>query len=172
MAAADAGCVVFGASKHRYRFGAPLRESAVIEFEQRHQVTLPESYRAFLVGIGDGGAGPYYGLFRLDGSDIAERDREDRWVPGLLATPFPHVTAWNPNGPDSLDRMSDEEYFAPEWVAGSLVIAEYGCGAFFRLILSGPARGQVWFDDRASDGGLTPGPHFRDWYLGWLYDEN
>jgi hypothetical protein len=171
MAVADPECAVFGAGRHRYRLGARLSESKVTRFERRYGITLPASYRAFVTEIGDGGAGPYYGLYRLDGSDIPARDRDDRGVPGFLATPFPHVAAWNPNAEHSPERMSDDEYFAPQWSAGSLVVAEYGCGAFFRLVVSGPACGQVWFDDRAADGGLTPGPDFRDWYLAWLDEE-
>lgn len=47
-----------------------------------------------------------------------------------------------------------------------MIIDEYGCAAFHRLIVTGEARGQVWFDDRASDGALTPGPTFAAWYCG------
>jgi hypothetical protein len=64
--------------------------------------------------------------------------------------------------------MSEDEYFDLRWTAGSLIIAEFGCGAFHRLIVSGPARGQVWFDDCANDAGLTPGAEFEPWYLDWL----
>jgi ABC-type Na+ transport system ATPase subunit NatA len=38
------------------------------------------------------------------------------------------------------------------------VLPEFGRGAYFRLVVTGPARGQVWFDDLASDQGITPDP--------------
>ncbi len=167
MAAADPECTTFGSSRHRHRLGPPLAEPEVSAFERQHEIILPASYRDFLVQVGDGGAGPYYGLFRLDGSGMRPRDQEERSVSGRLATPFPHTTLWNPNATDS-DPVTDDEYFDPKWSTGSLIIAEFGCGAFFRLVMSGEARGQVWFDDRAGDGGLIPGPDFRDWYLAWL----
>ena len=66
------------------------------------------------------------------------------------------------------DMMTEDEYFDERRTSGSLVIAEFGCGAFYRLVITGPARGQVWFDDRAADGGLTPEAEFRAWYLDWL----
>jgi hypothetical protein len=37
-------------------------------------------------------------------------------------------------------------------------------------VVTGPTRGQVWFDDRASDGGLMPETDLHDWYLRWLYN--
>lgn len=168
MTAADPECAAFGADHHRYELGSPLTEAEVVAFEQDHSVTLPDSYRRFLLEIGDGGAGPYYGLYRLYGEGMRADDREDRTMPGHLATPFPHVDHWNAVtfGPDSV--MDEFEYEEPKWSAGSLNIAHFGCGAFFRLVITGAARGQVWFDDRAADGGLTPGPDFHDWYLAWL----
>ncbi|MFJ9784253.1 hypothetical protein ACIRSS_32080 [Amycolatopsis sp. NPDC101161] len=43
------------------------------------------------------------------------------------------------------------------------------CGAYFRLVVTGPERGRLWFDDRGSDGGVSPvGAGFREWYLKWL----
>ena len=168
IAAADPECTAFGASRHGHRLGPPLAETDVTAFEQQHQITLPASYRGFVLRVGDGGAGPYYGLYRLDRSGTLSLEWDERPVPRQLATPFPHTTLWNPNAAGSESWMTDDEYFDAKWSTGSLIIAEFGCGAFFRLVVSGAARGQVWFDDRAADGGLTPGPDFRDWYLSWL----
>lgn len=170
LAAADPAFTRFGAHRHRYRLGPALSQEDVAAFERLQGVTLPESYRRFLTEVGDGGAGPFYGLFRLDGSDMRDLDREERETAGFLATPFPHIEAWNPHRQPSDAWMDDEEYFHPRWVSGSLIIAEFGCGAFFRLVVTGPVRGRAWFDDRASDGGLTPGHDFGDWYLRWLDD--
>jgi hypothetical protein len=48
------------------------------------------------------------------------------------------------------------------------MISEIGCGAFCRLIVRGPASGQVWIEDFGSDDILSPGPDFYDWYMNWL----
>ncbi|HEY3608838.1 MAG TPA: SMI1/KNR4 family protein [Pseudonocardiaceae bacterium] len=171
MAAADPEHAAFGAEVHRYLLGPALSVSQVAAFEEPQGVTLPAAYREFVLAVGDGGAGPYYGLFRLDGSDMRPDDRAERMRPSFLATPFPHVEAWNPNasGPDSAEWMNDDEYFDPKWDAGSLIIVHFGCGAFFRLVVTGSARGQVWFDDRESDGGLMPAARdFFEWYQAWL----
>jgi hypothetical protein len=89
LRSADPGLTRFGSAAHRYLLNPPLAEHAVTAFEARHDVSLPDGYRAFLVQVGDGGAGPFYGVFRLDRSDPAARDREDL-LPGFLAAAFPH----------------------------------------------------------------------------------
>ncbi len=44
--------------------------------------------------IGNGGAGPYYGVLPF-GKDDDDRDWEGGGLVGDLSKPFPHVTAWN-----------------------------------------------------------------------------
>ncbi len=78
----DPGLIRFGSAAHRYLLNAPLSEQDVTAFEVRHGVSLPDDYRAFLKEVGDGGAGPFYGVFRLDRSDLPIRAREDL-LPGF-----------------------------------------------------------------------------------------
>jgi SMI1 / KNR4 family (SUKH-1) len=167
--AADPELRRFGADTHRYALGPPLDEAAVAEFEARHGVVLPAAHRSFLTEVGDGGAGPYYGLYPLDGSGLHPVDVDERARPGHLAAAFPHTVAWNPVYYGPHPEITEDDYSADEQTAGSLVICHYGCGALFRLVVTGPARGQVWFDDRCSGGGLTPGPDFATWYGDWLH---
>ena len=60
---------VFGSEAHGFRTHPPLSEKAVREFEAQHRVTLPPEYRGFLIQVGNGGAGPAYGLFKLGEMD-------------------------------------------------------------------------------------------------------
>lgn len=87
----------------------------------------------------------------------------------LRPTPFPHTEFWNPNSTEL--TMTDDESFAPKRVTGSIIIDHYGCGHFYRLVVTGSARGQVWFDGRAGDDGLAPGPDFATWYQTWLTED-
>lgn len=59
---ADPGCKLFGARTHRYQLNPVLTPTEAQAFEQTHQVALPADYVAFLTEVGDGGAGPYYGV--------------------------------------------------------------------------------------------------------------
>ncbi|MCO1656814.1 SMI1/KNR4 family protein [Pseudonocardia humida] len=162
--AGDPGLRRFGAAEHHYALRPPLDGAAVAAFEARHAVVLPTEYRRFLLEVGSCGAGPHYGLYPLDGSGMEPVDLAERELPGHLATSFPHTEAWNPAG-----TMSEQEYSADGRTTGSLVVCHFGCGALYRLVVTGPARGQVWFDDRCSAAGLTPGPGFDRWYGDWLH---
>jgi SMI1 / KNR4 family (SUKH-1) len=174
MRAADPSLERFGASRHRHRLGRRLGKRSVTSFESAHGVPLPDAYRSFLLEVGNGGAGPNYGLFPLDGHGMRDLERNERFRPGYLAIGFPHTEVWNrdyyPRDQDrpSSELLSEDEYFDARWTIGSLVIAEFGSGAFHRLVVAGPARGQVWLDDRAADGGLTPETDFYTWYNNWL----
>ncbi|MEU8925793.1 SMI1/KNR4 family protein [Kitasatospora sp. NPDC048545] len=134
-----------------------LSEAQVRSFESRYGVTLPEDYRTFLTSVGDGGPGPYHGIWRLSRS---YGPRDETWWPGYLATPFPFTRAV---GPDDLGDDYDEDGLVP----GSMIISDMGCGAFVRLVVTGAAGGQVWFDTLGVDDRLTPGPAFGDWYGAW-----
>lgn len=187
---------VFGASTHQYHLNPPLDEDEVQRFEDEHGITLPGDYREFLLQAGDGGAGPYYGLYPL--REAASLSDE----PSYLARPFPHRFWWNgtdpPNWFDLPDTHlpaptaeSEAAYFAKAHVQGSLRIAHEGCAYYDLLVVSGPERGHVWCDNRASDYGIAPLPYpggefrldgdylipangrrqrlsFLEWYEHWL----
>ncbi|MET8539646.1 SMI1/KNR4 family protein [Kitasatospora sp. NPDC004799] len=141
--------------------GGPLRsvlsEAEVRSFERDYGVALPADYRTFLMTIGDGGPGPYHGIWVLSRS---YGPKDEAWWPGYLATPFPFTRAV---GPDDLEDDYDEDGIVP----GSMIISDMGCGAFVRLVVTGAASGQVWFDTLGIDDRLTPGPAFGDWYRTW-----
>jgi hypothetical protein len=79
--AADPGCVVYGASQHRYQLNPCLSEPDIAAFEARVGVALPPEYRAFVCRLGNGGAGPDNGLHPL------RIDRPDDYA--TLNRPFP-----------------------------------------------------------------------------------
>lgn len=76
----------------------------------------------------------------------------------FLSLAFPLREAWSTDEESVNKHALDEyhSYFGNYWTQGAIVICHYGCGAYFLLIVSGPERGQIWFDDRASDYGLSP----------------
>lgn len=75
----------FGAYNHQYRLGPPLTQADIVAAEAHYQITLPTEYREFLLHLGNGGAGPGYGLERF----------------GILAAP---VVPRNPTRSVILDR--------------------------------------------------------------------
>ncbi|KAB2350283.1 SMI1/KNR4 family protein [Actinomadura rudentiformis] len=157
---ADPDLQAFGADTHQYRLNPPLPEADLVSFETRHGIRLPGEYRDFLQQIGNGGAGPYYGLFPLDG--YPARDALPSEHPNFLRTPFPHTRSWNP--PYDTPGYEDDDH-----TTGSLPISHEGCGYIVRLVVTGPERGNLWQDARCSDAGIHPlCTSFHPWYNAWL----
>jgi hypothetical protein len=157
----------FGVELHAFRRNRRLTEQQVTAFERRYAVKLPPEYRAFIIGVANGGAGPAYGMYALAEAVTAEREQ----VPDdFLRTPFPHTDAYNPFEED--DEEDDEDEGGGSYLyqaAGTLVLCHEGCGILHLLVVTGPCRGQMWVDDRCNDQGLFPlGVRFLDWYERWL----
>ena len=117
-----------GGSGHHYLFRPVLTERQLMDFERQHGVELPKDYRLFLSLVGDGGAGPSYGVVSLD-----EASRYSD-----LSTPF----AWSEM--HCLD--SEEEFNLWERRPGCLEICHHGCCYYDLLIVNGSTAGLMWQD--------------------------
>ena len=160
----------FGAYSHQYKLAAPASEEAIQEFEEQQGIRLPEEYRNFLMFIGNGGAGPYYGLYGLK---ALKEDLSDSHGAGLYRVmeepviyPKMREEDWdkvaNPEG----RRKGDE----PHPYAGVLPIGTQGCTLMTGLILAGPYRGQVVYYDEDFCGPpfFVREKGFLSWYERWL----
>jgi hypothetical protein len=176
-----------GIESHGFRLNPPLTEREVQQFECSHNVLLPADYRFFLLQVGNGGAGPYHGLFKLGEMDEGRghvRWREDEGLIGTLSAPFPHVEPWNDlngmpdeDGDDADWSAFDARYWSAENVNGAIPICHRGCALRQWLVLTGPETGSIWCDDRADYKGFYPLQQhdrkrvtFLDWYRTWLDD--
>jgi len=117
---------LFGASQHHYQLNLPVTPQEVAAFEQKHGIVLPEDYRSFLLCLGNGGAGPDYGLFppREYGRELEKLQEIS------LALPFLHQSSWQPD-PQTLDAEALAEqhtYFGNYWVQGAMRMCHGGCG--------------------------------------------
>jgi hypothetical protein len=184
----DSAFELFGAPWHRYQLNPRLSELEVMKFENRHGIRLPEAYRDFVLNVGDGGAGPYYGVFRLGKMDDLGGE-ESEWKEGefvgYLRDCWPHRQAWNlpkealtvPDGlsDDAIDSAIgeiDKRYWDAALVAGAFPICHHGCALRDWLVITGPEAGQVWHDARVDQKGLRPYESadgkrltFTQWYL-------
>lgn len=188
----------FGADKHEYNLNPSLTLNEIKQFEAQHQVNLPEEYVAFLTTIGDGGAGPFYGIHTLTDSRIMYFDNSALAQHSYfeLSKPFPYTESWNvekelaemdekieqayENGNEALEEQLLAEKSAlvdlPQHDYGRLNISDYGCGITISLIITGEEKGNMWTDDRVNDGGIYPSAElentgkisFLNWYELWL----
>ena len=146
-----------------YKVNPPLEEENIVEIENTLFCKLPAQYRRFIAEVGDGGAGPDYGLH-----PIANQ------VPTDLAKPF--------RRPPS-ERSNHQHVDRP----GTMEISEIGCGSYHYLVTGGAEAGSVWvradygwFPELASGSWdehtratiiATPRSahaEFIDWYSLWL----
>lgn len=152
---ADAELKQFGAKDHQYQWNPPAALAEVEAFERDLGVTLPEGYRDFLLQAGDGGAGPFYGLFSLE------------QVRGWLGWPLEPEKL-----PVLRPGMSEAEGCGKEnWKRGCIPIESEGDTFFTCLMVTGPDRGRVVYIDYEGSWVFFPQePDFLSWYTRWLRD--
>lgn len=179
----DQNFEIFGSENHRYLLNKPKPESEILEFEKVNKIKLPGGYREFLRYVGNGGAGPYYGLEPLENGRYADLDYKNADDLINLSLPFPHSEHWNldfgeinEENEKEYFRIKDEVYFDNKWANGLLRISNFGCGVSMNLVANGNEYGNIWVDDRCNDQGIYPDPYFEvterlaflDWYEIWL----
>lgn len=182
---------VFGLDSHEFVLNLTVEPSVVATFEISHNICLPDGYREFITKVGNGGAGPYYGVFKLGEMDSDfdyEPWKENNGFIGILSEPFPHINAWN-----DLTLYPDEEatedvyeaqldefekiYWNSSLVNGAIPICHQGCALRNWLVVTGLEAGNVWEDHRSEQKGLFPvrtkskrRVTFLEWYYDWLQD--
>jgi len=184
---------VFGADEHGFKVNLPLSEAEVAAFEAKHRIRLPGDYRQFITQIGNGGAGPYYGVSPLgymDGTSGALVPWDKPYtIVSHLAVEFPHREAWNDFTGRPADELADQNeeeyerqmaafegrYFAPTVMNGAFPICHIGCALRVWLVVTGEQRGHLWRDGRAEDTGVSPillkdgsPAEFSGWYREWM----
>lgn len=194
----DSNFQVFGAAVHQYVMNPVLTDDDIVRVEAKYGCRFPGEYRQFLIELGNGGAGPYYGIFPLemqdDGHDLGPW--EGGYLIGDISKPFPHDCEWNlpesfwSEQPDPNENTSEEEedemwktwdeklekfYWASDIMNGAIPICHEGCAGRDWLVVTGPFAGAVWMDYRADNLGIKPRLgadgtllSFRAWYRDWL----
>jgi hypothetical protein len=179
-----AAAKTFGASSHRFELHPAVPADEVAAFEERLGVGLPADYRAFLIEVGNGGAGPHHGIFPMGTWDAGGHGvvdfRKSKESLGDPSKPFPYEEAWNWSEARLEELQEDDsgdlelEYLSVV-VDGAIPICHEGCALRDWLVLTGKEAGHVWHDATADFGGWWPwqdatGAHltFTRWYEDWL----
>jgi hypothetical protein len=188
----------FGSVLHNYKLNPPLPVEEVEAFETKYSITLPEDYRYFITQVGNGGAGPFYGVFPLEGwafNPVTHKFDEPGWqITDEIGRPFVHTDAWNlpksfwekrPDPPPGTS-LEEEDRLWESWdqaereayahvMDGAIPICHRGCGLSQWLVVNGEQKGYVWNDNTADQAGIAPlrdaqgrQVTFTDWYLDWL----
>ena len=194
----DWGFEYFGSKVHRYKLFPSLAVGELAAFERKVACALPDDYRAFMTELGNGGAGPNYGLFPVGmqhvGRSLMSWERDGI---GDLSKPFPHTGPWNlpsefwaqqPDPDESTpleeeDRMNEEwdkkiedaHYWRESLTDGAIPVSDLGCAGTQLLVIMGQESGFIWVDRRVDYEGIVPlvsetGERvtFAQWYMNWL----
>lgn len=183
-----------------YAFGIQwlptLRFQEVAEFEQRHEVTLPDDYRLFLLCIGNGCSGCSYDINPLGTSHFADPVGIAWQTLERIHTPFPSNGDRSWGLSMSWEDDHDEEEWGQTWeeftntypeIAESeaLDVATRGtlnlCGSHitecFFLVVTGPDSDGVWSSKSTyvGDGSwsisIEPETDFLSWFEKWLHED-
>jgi hypothetical protein len=183
---------VFGADMHLFRLNPALSEPEMVAFGQARNITLPPDFREFLTSVGDGGAGPFYGIFPLGQADYNFGLRAWRELDGMvgdLSVPFPLDDEWNDLSGLPADELAGSEqseydrqmvafektYYRTAVINGAIPICHEGCALRIYLVVTGAQAGFLWEDRRAEFAGIRPvrladgsAATFGGWYEEWL----
>ncbi len=184
----DRNLTLFGSQKHKYKLNATVSLDTINQFESTYKIKLPNEYVHFLINIGNGGAGPFYGLEPLENVLFADLDYKRADLLLNPTIPFLHTEPWNLEFLSTADEEENEDeyekqrqefkeiYFDKEQMNGVIAICNYGCAISINLVVNGHEYGNIWTDDRASDNGIYPSYElgnndkttFLNWYELWL----
>lgn len=160
-----------------YRFiNEALTEQAVLDFESKHDIKLPNDYRLFITNLFDGGVGPEQ-IMPLEFWDSVHNAVYLGSLGNKLSEPFLLNNEWKDDYNSQED--DDENFEYNSVVNGTIRLCHIGCGNFLFLVVNGNEYGNIWIDDRASNGEIVPLKNglvddritFEKWYNNWLDSE-
>lgn len=152
----DKNYQIFGAEVHRYRFRRTVEPDYLINFERKHNVKIPYDFKLFLSEVGNGGAGPFYGIIPFETCLFSDIDYPSEKFLLNPSKPFQYTHEWNMEfegdyeNEEELDGFQ-REYFDDKHINGTIRICNFGCGHFINLVVNGEEYSHIWSDDRGSD---------------------
>jgi hypothetical protein len=161
---------------HQFLFNKPIKESEVLAFEKKFEIQLPLEYRSFLLNLGNGGAGPYYGLLPLEKWDwFLGGCEDDTEACSMLQSPcllIPDLPEKKEEWKSVLRDEACKKGISPTgWDSyqGTITLCDQGCTYYAVLILNGPYTGRIVnIDMMGNSPRFSPYSSFLDWYEGWL----
>ena len=180
----DFRCELFGTSKHKYQLNPPVSASFVRTLEEKYGFSLPDDYFQFITEIGDGGAGPGYGiepfanLVKKSPNQYAE-EYQKAYLSSLKNTFSPRSMLADELEEFAIATKDDYEknldkYFVYEktdeercHLDGFYVLGTQGCQWDFGLVTTGEMCGKVLVTDNVGAYCLEANS-FEDFYQNWL----
>ena len=168
----DHALAAFGANSHKYKLNAAIEISALERFETEIGVKLPSCYRDFILLIGNGGAGPRYGIWPIGEPPPINNPMCLHSNVSFTPKLYKGITEseWHKLSEPLILATDDESYdrAVAEIYSGMLVIESGGCGDLTAICLTEPGRGSIWYLCGEESWPWCAGTNFLDWYENWL----
>ncbi len=160
---ADTHRNILGAFQHQYQLNPVVSLKEVQQFEEEYHVELPEEYIFFLTKVGNGGAGPDYGMYSLD--EMKLHNNKNICREGVPAFIDKNLTK------DAWDIMSIEvdtdENLMNDMREGLLIIGTQREVSDNVLMCKGSEQGKIVYFNWAFEFEVFPyftGMGFLEWY--------
>ena len=150
----------FAFFSHQLKMNPPIPLEELLEFEQTYNLKLPEGYRRFLLEIGNGGAGPYYGIIPLE-------KRMYAYVNDINDHPYFGECKAHPL-PDKNYGVRPEDEWLDDWAQGTITLCNQGCNYHSLLVVRGEEEGRICYSAMMGEPYYMPDPDFLSWYERWL----
>ncbi len=176
---------MFGVADHQYRLASPVDLAFVRTIEEKYHFRFPEDYVQFITEVGDGGAGPGYGLYSFGYYHTEVKSAKEAKVREAYLCGLGREIQLLPIEPEWLEdfciskkeyEKNPEKYFRGgkgsfNWdndtPYGFFHLGTYGCGRDFGLITAGERYGQVFINDTEGLFELES-DSFQAFYQDWL----
>ncbi|MFT7150891.1 MAG: hypothetical protein ACI82Q_002766, partial [Nonlabens sp.] len=132
----DPECLGFGAKNHGYDLLPPIGKVELEKLEKKYGVSFPTDYKHFILEIGNGGAGPSYGLYSVESALTGEPDKTYSHPGSDVGEEIKHAFIRPDEAEESAQEHLDE--------CGTLILCQHGCANDDFLIVNGAERGFVW----------------------------
>lgn len=159
---------IFGSNMHGYKLNKVIDIKKIREFEERYKFKLPEEYVFFLTKVGNGGAGPHYGLY--DFEEFIKQQIYLEYIPNdALINNNLTKEMWYDMLESEDEEDDDEKYeeFLSHLHGGFTSIGGQGCTYSTLLMTNGSEKGKiVYFDWNLEPNSCPYLTHmtFLDWY--------
>ena len=176
---------MFGVSEHQYKLGSPVDLTFVRSIEEKYHFRFPEDYVQFITEVGDGGAGPGYGLYPFsyyctEAESAKEANARKKYLHrlGRELRLLPIEPEWLDDfcisqedykkNPEKYFRGSSESFnWHNDTPYGFFHLGTHGCWRDFGLVTAGERYGQVFIYDTEGAFELAASS-FQAFYQDWL----
>ena len=147
---ADPERKVFGANTHQYNLNPVLSLDDVQAYQKKYHVVLPSEYVFLITQVGNGGAGPYYGIYPLDLNQprpenlgtpfITSRLTQQQWTGKLMP-----ISCENEDLEDCPDDLYEQ--IEAEVLQGLYPVGTQGCSYETMVTAQGEETNRVFYVD-------------------------